>query len=89
MTAEILIADDHALFRKGFGLLLHRPNSGGYLAGRNRIAEMAIAQNTVQLPIGQVEEPRRLAEGVVLEPGASQNRFIERNRQWRIILTQA
>src|SRR5919106_1576636 len=71
-------ADDGAQPRQYSAPRFHR---GADMPGGSRpgdgLAEMAIADDFVQLPIGQFEEPLGLAVAVVLQPLGAKARILE------------
>ena len=45
---------------------------------------MAVADDAMQLPIGELEEAHCFAIGIVLEAGGAHHRILSRDRQWRM-----
>src|SRR5205809_5508397 len=54
-----------------------RSDVTGSRYGVHRRAEMTIADDLMQLPVGQFEEPLRFAVVVVFQPGDAENRILE------------
>lgn len=64
------------------------PDIVGGCLGAYRRAEMTVADDSVQLPVGQLEKPFRFSISIVFHSGCPKNRVIEGDRNCRVVVAQ-